>query len=162
VDVEMSAPSGAGRTIRIRSPQDFGAAAVFIVIGMVGLYFARDLAFGSTARMGPGYFPMVLSGLVLLIGIIVGLRALTVDGPPVERVPLRPIVIIVICIVGFGYLIEWLGAAIMSAALVLVAGFARPRIRLRESILLALVMSAFVIGVFVYALGQPLPVFWSR
>jgi hypothetical protein len=162
VDVEMSASSEGGRTIRIRSPQDFGAAVVFIAIGVLGLYFASDLAFGSTARMGPGYFPMVLSAIVLLIGIIVGFKALTVDGPAVERVPLRPIAIIVVCIVGFGYLIEWLGAAITAAALVLVAGTARPGMSLKESIPLALVMSAFVIGVFVYALGQPLPVLWSR
>jgi hypothetical protein len=148
--------------IKVRNPQDFGAAVVFILIGAVGLYFAGDLAFGTTARMGPGYFPTLLSALILLIGIIVGVKALSVDGPEIGRIPLRAIVVIVLCVVGFGYLIERLGLAITAAALVLVAGYARQGASLKENIPLALGMSIFVIGVFVYALSQPLPVLWSR
>lgn len=159
----MSAPGGQDhRMVRIRNPQDFGAAIVFIAIGVAGLYFASDLAFGTTSRMGPGYFPMMLSGIILLIGVIVGLKALSVDGPAIERVPLRPIAVIVLCIVGFGYLTERLGVAITAAALVLAASYARRGASLKETIPLALAMSVFVVGVFVYALGQPLPVLWSR
>jgi hypothetical protein len=148
--------------LRIRSPQDFGAAVVFILIGVAGLYFAGDLAFGSTARMGPGYFPTLLSASILLIGLIVGGRALTIDGPAVERIALRPLAVIVVCIVGFGYLVEWIGVAITAAALVMVAGFARRGSNWKESAALAIGLSVFVVAVFVYALGQPLPVLWSR
>jgi hypothetical protein len=148
--------------IRIRNPQDFGAAVVFFLIGGTGLFFANDLAFGTTARMGPGYFPTLLSVLILLIGVIVGVKALSVDGPAIGRIPLRAIAVIVLCVVGFGYLIERLGLAITAAALVLVAGYARRGASLKETIPLALGMSIFVIGVFVYALSQPLPVLWSR
>jgi hypothetical protein len=159
----VSAPPGpGGRMVRIRNPQDFGAAIVFIAIGVAGLYFAGDLAFGTASRMGPGYFPVMLSAIILLIGVIVGIRALKVDGPAIERIPVRSIAIIVVCIVGFGYLIERLGVAVTAAALVLLAGYARPGSRLSETIPLALAMSLFVIGVFVYALGQPLPLLWSR
>ena len=42
---------------RVRSPQDLGAGVVFVLIGAAGIYFGQDLAFGSAARMGPGYFP---------------------------------------------------------------------------------------------------------
>jgi hypothetical protein len=147
---------------RVKNPQDFGAAAVFVLIGIAGLTFAGDLAFGSAARMGPGYFPTLLSAIILLIGIVVGIKALSIEGPPIERIPLRPIAVIVICIVGFGVLIERLGVAITAAALILAASFARPGASLKESVLLAAGMSIFVIGVFVYALGQPLPILWSR
>jgi hypothetical protein len=148
--------------IRIKNPQDFGAAVVIVLIGAAGLYFARDLAFGSAARMGPGYFPTWLSACIALIGVIVGAKSLSIEGPPIERVPLRPILVVVACIVGFGYLIERLGVAITAAALIVVAGFARRGMRWKESLALALGMSAFVVIVFVYALGQPLPVLWSR
>jgi hypothetical protein len=148
--------------LRIRNPQDFGAAAVFIAIGMAGLYFAGDLAFGTTSRMGPGYFPVLLSACILLIGIIVGIRSLSIAGPSVERIPLRPIAVIVLCIIGFGLLIERAGVAITAAALVLLASYARPGAKLGESLALAAAMAVFVIAVFVYALGQPLPVLWSR
>ena len=147
---------------RIRSPQDFGAAAVFIAIGVAGLYFASDLAFGTASRMGPGYFPVLLSGCILLIGIIVGVRSLSIAGPPIERIPLRPIAVIVLCIVGFGLLIDRAGVAITAAALVLLASYARPGAKLVQSLALAAAMVVFVLAVFVYALGQPLPVLWSR
>jgi hypothetical protein len=150
------------RMIRIKNPQDFGAAMVFIGIGAAGFYFAGDLAFGTASRMGPGYFPTLLSAAILLIGLIVGFKALTIEGPAIERIPLRSIAVIALCVVAFGYLVERLGVAITAAALIVVAGYARRGARLSESIPLALAMSIFVIGVFVYALGQPLPVLWSR
>ena len=48
--------------LRVKSPQDLGAGLVFMLIGVAGLYFGSDLAFGTAARMGPGYFPTLLSG----------------------------------------------------------------------------------------------------
>ena len=147
--------------VRVKNPQDFGAAAVFVAIGAAGLYFASDLSFGTASRMGPGYFPMLLSGAILLIGLIVGAKALSIEGPAVEHIALRPLVIIVVCIVGFGVLIERVGVAIAATALVLLASYARAGARPVESIALAIGLSIFVIGVFVYALGQPLPVWWS-
>ena len=148
--------------LRIRNPQDFGAAAVFIAIGVAGLYFASDLAFGTSSRMGPGYFPVLLCACILLIGIIVGIRSLSIAGPAVERIPLRPIAVIVLCIISFGLLIERAGVAITAAALILLASYARPGAKLGESLALAAAMVAFVIAVFVIALGQPLPLLWSR
>src|SRR5918996_21434 len=79
----------------------------------------------------------------------------------VERIPLRPIGVIVLCIIGSGRLTERAGVAITAAALVLLASYARPGARLAESLALAAAMVVFVIAVFVYALGQPLPVLWS-
>lgn len=148
--------------VRVKNPQDFGAAAVFVAIGAAGLYFASDLSFGTASRMGPGYFPVLLSAIILLIGLIVGAKALSIEGPPIERIPLRPRAVIVVCIVGFGALIERVGVAIAAAALVLLASYARPGARPLESVALAIGLSVFVIVVFVYALGQPLPVWWSR
>ena len=148
--------------IRVKNPQDFGAATVFILIGAAGFYFANDLDYGAAARMGPGYFPTMLSALIAIIGVVVGFKALAIAGPSIEPIQLRPVGFITVCIVGFGYLIEQLGVAIAAAALIVVAGYARRGANLTESILLAVGMSIFVVVVFVYALGQPLQVFWSR
>jgi hypothetical protein len=147
---------------RVKNPQDFGAAIVFVLIGAAGLYFANDLAYGTAARMGPGYFPTLLSALIAIIGVVVGFKALAIAGPSIEPIPLRPVGIIIGCIVGFGYLIEQVGVAIAATALIVVASYARRGANLKESMLLAVGMSIFVVAVFVYALGQPLQVFWSR
>ena len=55
--------------LRVKSPQDIGAGLVFVLIGLAGLYFGSELAFGTSARMGPGYFPTLLSVLIIAIGL---------------------------------------------------------------------------------------------
>ena len=77
--------------VRVRSPQDLGAGAVFVTIGAAGLYFGQDLAFGSSARMGPGYFPTILSYLIIAIGLVLAVKSLATDGPPIERFSFRPL-----------------------------------------------------------------------
>jgi hypothetical protein len=147
---------------RVKSPQDFGAGILFLTIGIAGLYFGRDLAFGTAAKMGPGYFPALLSGIIAVIGAIVGLKALAVNGPPIEPTKLRPIIFILAAILAFGYLIEEIGLAITTTALAIFAAYARSDVNLKETILLAVALAAFAIGVFAYALGQPLPIWWCR
>jgi hypothetical protein len=147
--------------LRVKSPQDFGAAILFLTIGIAGVYFGRDLAFGSASKMGPGFFPTILSCVIVAIGAIVGLKSLAIEGPPIEPTKLRPLLFILIAIVAFGYLIEQVGLAITTAALTVFAAYARQDVNLKETAVLAVFLSAFAIGVFAYALGQPLPIWWG-
>jgi Tripartite tricarboxylate transporter TctB family len=148
--------------LRVKSPQDLGAGVVFLVIGLAGLYFGRELAVGTSARMGPGYFPMLLSALIIVVGLVVGFRGLTVDGPPVEKVQLRPISFIVAAILIFGFLIESVGLALTAVLLTVFAAYARPEVKLGETILLGVALALFTVVVFVYVLGQALPAWWGR
>ena len=81
--------------LEFRNNKDVWAGAMLIATGTVAMVMARDYAFGTTLRMGPGYFPTVLGGLLILFGLylvamglrrnekIVGswsLRALVVPG----------------------------------------------------------------------------------
>jgi hypothetical protein len=147
---------------RIKSPQDMGAAVVFMAIGLAGVYFGSDLAFGTTARMGPGYFPVILSWVVFGIGAVVGFKGLTIEGPAIEPVQLRPILVIVSAILIFGYLIERVGLAITAALLTVLAGYARRDARPLETLLLAAALALFCVGLFVYGLSQPFPTWWGR
>jgi hypothetical protein len=148
--------------VRVKSPQDLGAGAVFALIGVAGLYFGRELAFGTAARMGPGYFPTLLSILILAIGIIVAIRGLTTEGPPIEPVQLRPIAMIIAAILIFGVLIGVVGLALTALLLTVFAAYARREVKLTETILLGAGLAAFTVAVFVYLLGQPLPAWWGR
>lgn len=161
--LEIAAPgdTAGAQMLKVKSPQDFGAAILFLTIGIAGIYFARDLTFGSAARMGPGYFPTILSCIIVVIGAIVGLRSLAIEGPPIELVKLRPLLFILIAILAFGYLIEQVGLALTTAGLAIFAAYARHDVNLKETILLAVILSAFAVGVFAYALGQPLPIWWG-
>jgi len=148
--------------LRIKSPQDLGAAVVFMAIGLVGVYFGRDLSFGTAARMGPGYFPIILSWIIVAIGIVVGLKALTIEGPRIEPVQLRPIVVIIAAILAFGFLINAVGLAITAVLLTILAAYARRDVKPIEAVLLGGGLAIFAIVVFVYGLSQPLPAWWGR
>ena len=148
--------------LRVKSPQDLGAGLVFLLIGLAGFSFGRDLAFGTAARMGPGYFPTLLSAMIFAIGLVVGLRGVTIVGPPIEPVQLRPILFIVAAILIFGFLIEAIGLALTAVLLTIFAAYARPEVKLGETIMLGVGLALFTVAVFVYVLGQALPAWWGR
>ena len=148
--------------LRVKSPQDLGAGVVLLLIGIAGLYFGRDLAFGTSARMGPGYFPTLLSVLIIIIVFIVGFRGVMVEGPSIEPVQLRPISFILSAILIFGFLIDAIGLALTAVVLTILAAYARREANPVETLLLAVGLALFAVGVFVYGLSQPLPAWWGR
>ena len=148
--------------LRVKSPQDIGAGMVFVLIGLAGLYFGSELAFGSASRMGPGYFPTLLSALIIALGVVVAFRGLTVEGPPIETIQLRPISFIIAAILIFGMLIEAIGLALTAILLTIFAAYARPDVKLGETMLLGTSLALFTVIVFVYVLGQALPAWWGR
>ena len=147
--------------LKVRSPQDLGSGILFLVIGAAGLYFGRDLSFGTARSMGPGYFPSVISGLIMLIGLIVGAKSFSIDGPAIERLQLRPILMLIIALAVFGFLIREIGVVLSSFLMMVVAAHARPRVNLIETLIFAAGMTAFVVLVFVYGLNQPMPLWWN-
>ncbi|MDH7799408.1 MULTISPECIES: tripartite tricarboxylate transporter TctB family protein [unclassified Beijerinckia] len=148
--------------LRIKSPQDFAAGLVFIAIGVAGVYFGRELTYGSSARMGPGYFPIILSYVTILIGLIIGGRGLATDGPPIQGIPLRPITSVILAILAFGFLIERIGLALTCIAVTFIASAGREKFNLKETAILGIVLALMCVGVFVYGLSQPMPAWWGR
>ena len=148
--------------IRIKSPRDFGAAIVILAIGFAGAYFSNDLRMGSAARMGPGYFPQILSWCIVALGVFIGAKSFAIEGPPIERMQLRPIGVLVVSSLVFGYAIEEVGLALAAVVAMLIAPYARRGASLREALFLSIGLTAFAIIVFVWALGQPLPVWRGR
>ena len=147
--------------IQVKAPQDFGAGVLFIAIGLGGLIFAHDLEFGSSRNMGPGYFPTILSVLIVIIGLVVALKSVTIEGPEIEEIRLRPLLVLVVTMLLFGLLIKVAGLIVTGTLITILAAYAQPGVRVRETIIFALVLTAFITVVFVYALGQPLPIWWG-
>lgn len=148
--------------ISIKSPQDFGAGVLFILIGVVGLLTGQDLAFGSARNMGPGYFPTIICGLIILIGVVVAGKSLVIEGPAIERIQLRPIFCLIAAIAAFGFLISQVGVVISSMLMIILAAYARPKVNILETVIFAAATAFFIVLIFVYALEQPMPVWWGR
>ena len=145
--------------IRVKKPQDIGAAVLIIIMGAVGLWVGRNYRFGTSARMGPGYFPVMLSWLLIGFGIIIGGLAFAFEGPKLMRPNWRGILLVLAGILLFGLLIERVGLAATALAVPLLAAFATPEVRWKEAVALAVGLAVACVVVFIYALRQPMQVF---
>jgi hypothetical protein len=141
--------------------RDFLAGLLFLAFGVLTIFFARDYPLGVTARMGPGYFPMVLGGLLCLFGLVVMLRGLRAGTPVNGAWGWRPLALITLSIVVFGYTMEKLGLVPSLLLLYFIAALAGREFRFVEVLVLAVMMSAFAAAVFVYGLRLPYPLFGS-
>jgi len=142
--------------VRIRSQSDFWCGLLFLAIGVAVTMLAQQYRVGSAARMGPGYFPTLLGGLLAFVGLTLSIPALLKDGDPVPRMPLRPLTMILLSIVVFGAALEYLGFVVAVAALVAVGGLADPELKPAESAGVAVFLVLFSVGIFVALLGMPL------
>jgi uncharacterized membrane protein len=108
-------------------------------------------------RMGPGYFPTVLGGILLLFGVYVLLRGVRSGEKVKGEWGYRPLALIAASIVLFGYLLDRAGMVPAIVAMLFVAAAAGREFRLKEVSLLAVVMTAFSVAVFSYGLKLPYP-----
>lgn len=142
--------------MRIRSQSDFWCGLLFAALGVAVVVLARDYRLGTAARMGPGYFPMLLGGLLVFLGLTLTVPALFKDGERIPRLHLRPLMMILISIAVFGVALEYLGFVIAVAALVLVGGLADPELKPVESAGVAAFLVLFAVGIFWGLLGMPI------
>ena len=65
--------------MKIKSQKDFFSGLMFMVVGVAFAWGATTYSVGSGARMGPGYFPLMLGILLALIGAVITFKALVVE-----------------------------------------------------------------------------------
>ena len=148
-------------TLHIRNPKDFWTAVIYIAIGSIFLIISRDYPMGSTLKMGPAYFPTVLSSLLIIIGIISLARSFIQRGTPIGSFTFRGLLLVVTATILFGLIVRGAGLVITLPALVIISAYASIRFRWKESIALAAGLTLFCILVFLKGLGVPLPILGS-
>ena len=150
--------------MKIKSQRDFLAGLMFIVVGVVFAIGATHYSMGTSARPGAGYFPLLLSALLTIIGAVVLFKALTIEtvaGDPIGAIAWRPLVVIVAAIAIFGATIDGLGLALAVPLLILIASLAGDEFSAVGVIVNAAVLTLFSWLVFVYGLKLTIPV-WPR
>ena len=143
----------------IRDPRDFWSGAIFIAVGLAANFIGSDYPMGSAGRMGPGYFPTVLGGLLAVLGAVSVVRSLIRRGDTIGRFSIKNLLLVLGATVLFGLLVRNFGLAPAIVALVLAGGLASSKFRVGPFVLLAVGMAVFAVLVFVKALGLPMPVF---
>jgi hypothetical protein len=137
----------------------FLSGIMFIGIGAVAIWMARDYPMGSALRMGPGYFPIVLGGIVIAFGVWEIIIGVLKPDPVQGNWSLRALAILPISAVVFGVLMEKAGFIPALIALVIVSAFAGREFKLMEVVILAVGLTVVCTALFIYGLGLPYPLF---
>lgn len=135
---------------------------MFVAFAAWGFTAAAGLDAGSAVEMGPGYFPRLVSAILLLLGLAITATGLIAAGaPPVSGWVLRPIAMVSVAALAFAVLLERAGIVIAIIAVIAIGALAGSRIELKSLALLALLLIGASIALFVVAIGIPLPI-WPR
>jgi len=148
--------------VKLKSQQDFVSGLMFTVVGAAFAWGATTYNVGDGARMGPGYFPLMLGILLSILGLVIifgSLTVETVDGEPVGAIAWKPLIFIIAANLAFGVLLGGLpsiglpamGLIIAIYALTVIASAAGSEFSLKSSLVLATVLAVgsyltFIVG----------------
>ena len=157
--------------MKIKSQRDFFAGLMFATVGAAFAIGATHYNIGSGARMGPGYFPLMLGillaalGLVVVFGSLSGESAERADGDPIGQIAWRPLIYIIGANLLFGVMlggvrsldIPAMGLVVGIYALVFVACRARQNFPLKSTLVLATVLALGSYLIFILGLRLQFP-----
>ena len=153
----------------IKSQQDFFSGLMFTLVGGAFAWGATNYSIGTGARMGPGYFPLLLGIFLAVLGAFITFYSLvehTEDGEPIGKFAWKPIVFILGSNVVFGILLAGLpkfgippmGLIAAIYALVIIASKAGDTFKLKEVLILATILSVGSYLAFIMLLKLQMPV----
>jgi hypothetical protein len=145
--------------LELRSNKDFWAGAMLIAIGALAIFIARNYTFGTSLRMGPGYFPIILGGLLILFGLYILAMGLRRSEKIEGSWSIRGLIILPLSLVLFGVLIDRAGFVPAMLVLIFCAATASTEFKLVEVLLFSAFLTALAAAVFVWGLGLPYPLF---
>lgn len=130
-------------------------AAFFIGLGLFFAYQSLGIDLGTAFRMGPGYFPLILALILIVLGVIVLIDAIRIESEPIGHIAWRGIFFILPAPIFFGLTVRGLGFVPSIFLTGLIAGFASQKMKPSVALLLAAGLTLFAVIVFSYALGLP-------
>lgn len=133
----------------------------FIAFGILGWALASGLAVGTGARMGPGYFPRIVSAALMLLGVMRLIAAYRETPEPLDDMHIRPLTLTITAVLAF-FFIDSLGLLLAIASVVIVSAFAARQSRPVETVAIAAVLCVFAWLLFVKMLGLAIPVWPGR
>ncbi len=145
--------------LEFRDNKDVWAGAMLIVTGTTAIVVASNYTFGTSLRMGPGYFPSVLGGLLILFGLYLVAVGLKRNEKIEGSWSLRALVVLPLSLVLFGLLMEHAGFVPALMVLIVGSALASSEFKLVEVLALAAGLTAFAVALFIYGLGLPYPLF---
>lgn len=148
--------------LKIKSQEDFWAGLMFIGFGVLAIVISRDYPMGSAMRMGPGYFPTGLGAIMVLLGSIITLLSFKVEGGKIKPFAWKPMIVLAIAFCTFAWGIDHIGFIPSLAIMILLSSFAGREFRLKEVLILMVILIVGCWALFIKGLELPFPLFWWR
>jgi len=155
--------------MKIKSQKDFFSGLIFMAAGLAFAWGATSYTIGEGARMGPGYFPLMLGVLLTAIGLFVTFQALVLETEDDEKIGAaawKPLLFIIGANIVFGILLGGLpslgipamGLMVAIVALTFIAALAGEEFKLKEVAILAVILAVGSYLAFIYLLKLQMPV----
>jgi hypothetical protein len=158
--------------VKIKSQKDFFSGLMFMSVGTAFAWGATTYNVGEGARMGPGYFPLMLGILMALIGAVILFKSLVVEvegGEKIGKWAWRPLFFVLGANLAFGVLLGGLPSIGIPAmgliaaiyALTIIASMADGKFHTRDILILATVLAVGSYIAFILVLKLQIPVWPS-
>jgi len=133
---------------------------MFAVIGFAFAIIVKvyEYPMGTGSRMGPGYFPYVLGIMMGILGIVIIVQAWISEGHPVSKFAWKPLFWVLSAFVIFGLTAKWAGLVIAILLLVVISSYGGHEHKWKEALISSAILAACSVGVFVYGLKLPFPI----
>lgn len=135
--------------------KDFWAGMMLIGTGATAIFIAWHYPFGSMQRIGSGFFPRVLGGILILFGIYVMVRGLCKSEKINGSWSLRALIVLPLFMVLFGVLMEHAGFIPALAVLIFGSAAASREFKLVETLLFTAFLVVLSVAMFIWGLGLP-------
>jgi hypothetical protein len=143
----------------IKNTKDFWAGGIFVFFGIAAMVLATHYRIGTAARMGPGYLPFVLGGVMTVLGLIISAKSVSprASAGRIATIHFRPVFFVLLGIVLFGASLLTLGLVFSTVALVILSSLASHEFKLKEAVINSIVLLIISLALFVYFLQIQAP-----
>ena len=140
--------------------KDLAAGAIFVGFGLAFAITSSTYEIGTALRMGPGYFPLILGSLLVVLGILIAIKGfVAADSDDIGPVPWKALVLLVAALIFFGFTVRGLGIVPALLVTVFLSAMAGHRARVIPAAVIAVSLTALSVLIFVIVLQLRLPYF---
>jgi putative tricarboxylic transport membrane protein len=160
-----TSPHRGGFRFKVRGPRDFYGGLALIALAIIAIWASGDLPGMHGFAFGPGTAPRMFAMLLAIVGALVALTGLFLDGPRLDSYAIRGPAWVILAILAFAAMIRGfnigfirlppLGLVPSTFAAFMISIFGSTEMRWMESLIAAAAMTAFCVVLFVYLLQLP-------
>lgn len=146
--------------------KEIWSAGLLVFIGMATVIGSTNYQIGTLARMGPGYFPLLLGAILMILGLLIFLTPGQITDEEEEgsfkemlATRLKTWVLVIVSVLAFIVLGKYGGLLIATFTMTFLSAMADKSNTLKTSLIVGVVLTAVTVLVFHYGLQMQFPLF---